>query len=260
MSQLEFNEEMAARLDVAYRRRDILRRRELVRNALAPVPGERILDVGCGQGFYVAELAEQVGADGAVVGVDSSPQMLALAARRAEGHTGVSFQEAEATSLPVEDAGFDAALSVQVLEYVADVDAALAEIHRALKPGGRVVIWDVDWATLSVHSSDPARNDRVLAAWDAHLVHPSLPRTLTARMRSAGFENVRMEGHVFASAELTDDVFFFSLLQLIGQYVPGRDGVTEEDARAWVADIEELGDRGEFFYACIQFCFTATRA
>ena len=260
MSQLEFNEEMAATLEVVYRTRDVLRRRELVRNALAAAPGERILDVGCGPGFYVAELVERVGAEGSIVAVDSSPQMLAMAARRIEGHTGVSFHRAEATRLPVEDATFDAALSVQVLEYVADVDAALAEIHRSLKPGGRVVIWDVDWSTLSVHSSDPARNERVLAAWDAHLAHPSLPRTLTARMRSAGFENVRMEGHVFASAELTADVFFFSLLSLIGQYVPGRDGVTEEEARAWVADIEELGDRGEFFYACIQFCFTAIRA
>jgi ubiquinone/menaquinone biosynthesis C-methylase UbiE len=42
----------------------------------------------------------------------------------------------------------DRALSVQVLEYVADIPTALAEMHRALRPGGRVVIWDVDWATV----------------------------------------------------------------------------------------------------------------
>jgi arsenite methyltransferase len=259
MSQLEFNEEMAARLEVVYRTRDVLRRRELVRNALAARQGERVLDVGCGPGFYVAELLEQVGAGGAVVGVDSSPQMLGMAARRVEGHDNVSFHEGEATSLPVEDGAFDAALSVQVLEYVSDVDAALAEIRRALRPGGRVVIWDVDWATLSVHASDPARNDRVLEAWDAHLAHPSLPRTLAAAMRSAGFEDVRMEGHAFTSVEFTPDAYFCSLLPLIGQYVTGRDGVTEEEARAWVADLEELGSRGEFFYACMQFCFAATR-
>ena len=52
---------------------------------------------------------------------------------------------------------FDAALSVQVLEYVDDIAAALGEIHRALRPGGRVVLWDVDWATLSLQTADEAR-------------------------------------------------------------------------------------------------------
>jgi ubiquinone/menaquinone biosynthesis C-methylase UbiE len=68
------------------------------------------------------------------------------------------------TALPVPDTGFDAALSVQVLEYVTDPDAALAELHRVLRPGGRLVVWDVDWATVSLHSSDAARTDRVLRA------------------------------------------------------------------------------------------------
>ena len=63
---------------------------------------------------------------------------------------------------PVPDASFDAALSVQVLEYVAEVDAALAELRRALRPGGRLVIWDIDWSTVSWHSADPVRMRRVL--------------------------------------------------------------------------------------------------
>jgi arsenite methyltransferase len=259
MSQLQFDEQMATRLEAVYRTRDILRRRQLVREALGAVPGERILDVGCGPGFYVAELLEQVGREGAVAAIDSSPQMLEMAARRCEGHDNVSFHESEATSVPLEDASFDAALSVQVLEYVSDLDAALAEIHRVVRPGGRVVIWDVDWATLSMHSSDPARTERVLRAWDAHLAHASLPRILAARMRSAGFEDVRMDAHAFASAEFTPDAYLCSLLPLIEQYVAGREGVTEEEARAWGADLEELGSRGQFFYACIQFCFAATR-
>ena len=147
MSQLEFDESTARQLEVLYGTRDVLRRRQLVRDALGVAPGERILDVGCGPGFYVAELLEQVGSDGSVVGIDSSRPMLAVAAHRCEGHDNVSFHEADATSLPVENASFDAALSVQVLEYVADVPAALAEMYRALRAGGRLVVWDVDWAT-----------------------------------------------------------------------------------------------------------------
>ena len=90
--------------------------------------------------------------DGSVVGVDASADMLAVAAKRAGGHDNVEFHEADATSLPVADASFDRALCVQVLEYVRDVSAALEEMRRALRPGGRVLVWDVDWATVSWHA------------------------------------------------------------------------------------------------------------
>ncbi len=190
MAQLEFDEETSKRLEAAYAGRDMARRRELVGEALAVGPGDRILDVGCGPGFYVPELLERVGPRGAVVGVDGSASMLELAARRSEGSENVEFHEADATALPVDDASFDAALSVQVLEYVADIPAALAEIRRALRPGGRAVIWDVDWTTVSMRTAEPERMRRMLDAWDEHLTHVALPRTLTAEMRAAGFEDV----------------------------------------------------------------------
>ena len=172
MSQLVFDENIARQMETLYRTRDVRRRRALVRAALAVRPGERVLDVGCGSGFYAEELLAEVGPEGSVVGVDVSPQMLAVAAKRCERFPNVAFHEGEATALPVEEASFDAALCVQVLEYVPDATAALAQMRRALRPGGRVVVWDVDWATLSWHSEDPERMARVLRAWDEHLTHP----------------------------------------------------------------------------------------
>ena len=193
MSQLEFDQRLVERLEWLYTTRDLLRRRELVRAALGARPGDRILDVGCGPGFYVTELLEAIGREGSVVGLDVSTDMLAVAAKRAEGHDNVEFHEADATSLPIPDATFDRALCVQVLEYVRDVPTALKEMHRALRPGGRVLVWDIDWATVSWHAVDRQLTRRVLAAWDNHLAHPSLPRTLAAQLRKAGFEDVRMD-------------------------------------------------------------------
>lgn len=253
MSQLEFNADLAAELEVAYHRRDHLRRRELAHQALGARPGERVLDAGCGPGFYVAEVVDRVGPEGSVVGVDSSPQMLALTAKRTEGHTNVELREGDVTALPVEDQDFDRALSVQVLEYVADVPTALAELHRVLRPGGRVLIWDVDWATLSWHSRDPARMERVLAGWDEHLADPSLPRTLAAQMRVAGFAEVEMQGHAFASIDLDQETYAGAMLHLIAGYVG------TEEAQDWAAEQRELVERGESFFACVQFCFTGTR-
>jgi arsenite methyltransferase len=94
MSQLIFDAEAARRIEAIYEIGDAKRRRRIVREALAAAPGERILDVGCGPGFYCAELLEDVGRAGAVVGVDSSAAMLKLAARRLEGHDNVELHEA----------------------------------------------------------------------------------------------------------------------------------------------------------------------
>ena len=253
MAQLDFNEQTAAELEAVYSRRDILRRRALVHEALGAQPGERILDAGCGPGFYVAETLERVGPQGSVAGVDASEAMLAVAARRCEGRGNVSFHEGDVTALPVPDSDFDRALSVQVLEYVADIPAALGELLRVLRPGGRLLIWDVDWATVSWHSRDPARMERFLAAWDEHLADPSLPRTLAARMREAGFEDVEMEGHAFATSDLTEETYAGALVPLMAGYV----GTAE--AEDWAEEQRELQRRGESYFACMQFCFTGTR-
>jgi arsenite methyltransferase len=257
MSQLVFDDKIVEQLEVIYRSRDVLRRRKLVYEALGAKPGDRILDAGCGPGFYTRELLDQVGPEGSVTGIDRSPQMLAVARGRSEGFGNVAFEEGDATALPVDSGRFDRALSVQVLEYVRDVPAALAEMHRALRPGGRVVIWDVDWTTVSWHSEDPDRMARVLEVWDEHLAHPSLPRTLSASLRAAGFEDVRMEGHAFATDELTPECYGGSLLPVIERYVAGQGA---EEVEAWAAEQRALGERGEFYFACIQFCFSGVRA
>jgi arsenite methyltransferase len=257
MSQLVFDDETASRIEALYLIGDAERRRAIVRDALGASPGERVLDVGCGPGFYCLELLEDVGPSGAVVGLDGSAAMLGLAARRCGDR--VELHEADATALPVQDASFDAALSVQVQEYVPDVTASLGELHRALRPGGRLLVWDVDWATLSLNSLDEARNDRVLRAWDEHLAHPSLPRTLGPRLRAAGFEDVRMSAHPFATNAFDRDTYGAALMPFIGAFVPGHGGVSDEEAQAWMAEQRELGERGEFYFAITQFCFTARR-
>lgn len=256
MSQLVFDDKIVEQLEVLYRSRDVLRRRKLVYEALGARAGDRVLDVGCGPGFYSRELLDQVGPEGSVTGVDQSPQMLAVARRRSEGFGNARFEESDATALPVESESFDRALSVQVLEYVEDIPTALAEMRRALRPGGRVVIWDVDWATLSWHSEDPDRMARVLRAWDAHLAHPSLPRTLAASLTAAGFEDVRMDGHAFATAELSEETYGGAALPVVERYVRQQGS---PDVDAWASEQRALGERGEFFFACIQFCFSGTK-
>jgi SAM-dependent methyltransferase len=107
--------------------------------------GQSILDLGTGTGAVAERAAQIVGPTGQVVGVDLSPDMLALAQRRmtAEGLTNVQLREGRAEALPAEDAAFDAVVASLSMMYVLDRAAAAREIARVLRPRGRLVaaVW-----------------------------------------------------------------------------------------------------------------------
>ena len=257
MSQLVFDEDAARGIESVYRIREAQHRRRTVRGALGAQPGERVLDVGCGPGFYCAELAEEVGPDGSVVGVDGSEAMIALAARRCAEHGNVELRTGDATALGVADADFDAAICVQVLEYVAEPSDALAELYRALRPGGRVLVWDIDWATFSMQDDELTR--RVQRLWDEHLTHRSLPRTLGPRLRQAGFTDVEMRAHPLATIELDPETYGAALMPFIAGFAGGREGFSAGEAEQWIGEQQALGERGEYYFAVTQFCFTAVK-
>jgi len=200
----------------------------------------------------VTELLQRIGPEGSVTGIDPAPAMLAVAAKRAEGHNNVTFHQADAISLPVADNEFDAALSVQVLEYVPGVRAAIAEMHRALQAGGRLVVWDVDRSTVSWRSRDPNRMRRMLGAWDKHLTHVALPQTLAPTLRQAWFRDVEMAAHAFGTIEWDPETYGGALADLIAKYAVEQGGMDIDDAEAWKEEQKQLSAAGEFYFACIQ--------
>lgn len=101
-------------------------------DALAPVRGKRILDLGCGKGRFAARL-RAAGAE--VVGLDSSAGMLA-------GAAGLDRVKGSARRLPFADGSFDAVVAIEVFEHLTDVNAALAEARRVLRPAGRLAVVD----------------------------------------------------------------------------------------------------------------------
>ena len=107
--------------------------------ALAPTPGERLLDIGCGAGQTTLELAAAVAPGGEVLGLDISRPLLEVARAR-PAVPGVRFLEGDAQTHAFEPAGFDGAFSRFGVMFFADPPAAFANIRRALKPGGRAAI------------------------------------------------------------------------------------------------------------------------
>ena len=136
---------------------------------LAPTPGERVLDIGCGAGATSLQLAQAVSPGGEVMGADISRPLLEVARQRASAIAGLSFVEADAQTYPFAAATFDAVFSRFGVMFFADPTAAFANIRRALKPGGRLAF--VCWRT-------PAENPIMtlpMAAALAHLPPPAPP-------------------------------------------------------------------------------------
>ena len=165
MTQIVFDAARGKAMEKNYLSPDLIAQRVRTLDLLAPRLGENILDIGVGPGLLAYDLARLVGPAGRVVGVDVSADMVALAGTRLGDMAQVELAVGDAVRLPVPDGAFDAAVSTQVYEYVADMPAALAELHRVLKPGGRALILDTDWRSIVWHSSDKARMERVLTAW-----------------------------------------------------------------------------------------------
>jgi ubiquinone/menaquinone biosynthesis C-methylase UbiE len=117
-------------------------RRETLLDILAPSPGERLLEVGPGMGYYSLHVAQKVAPGGQLTVLDLQPQMLEELTRRAqaEGIHTIDPIQGDAQDLPFPDRAFDAAYLVATLGEIPDQERTLRELRRALKPGGRLVV------------------------------------------------------------------------------------------------------------------------
>ena len=147
--------------------------RARLRDVLAPQPGERVLEVGPGTGYYTLDVASRLLPSGTLDIFDLQQEMLdhAMARARERGLSNITPTQGDARSLPYPDESFDAAFLVTVLGEVPDQDAALRALARVLKPGGRLVVGEL--------------------FGDPHWVRPS---TLRRRAEAAGLRFERRSG------------------------------------------------------------------
>lgn len=258
MPAMEYDEAAAERLEAVYLGPDIVAQRQDSLTRLSVSEGESVLDIGSGPGFLATALAEATGSSGKVVGVDISKQMVDRAASKST-QPWLSYEVADATSLPFKDESFDVIASTQVAEYVPDIDAFCSEVFRVLKPGGRGLILATDWDAVCWHSENPERMARVLKAFAPHCANSRLPRTLAAKVRKAGLVVDEVAYFSIVNVDRYEGCYGAMIVPFIKAYVSSKDSVQEDELEQWADEQSELDARGEHFFSSGRFSFSVSK-
>lgn len=254
---MDFTGEIAAIQQRLAECHDIAMRRAAVVQALAPRRGERILEIGCGAGLLLREIGLATGPHGLAAGIDVSADQIAAAARLCAGVPGAAPQVGDARRLPWPDAVFDAAVAVQVVEYIAEAEAALAELRRVLKPGGRLLCLATNWDSTFWHGPDAALTATLRAAWEGHAAHPNLPARIAPMLARSGFAGIRQLPVPIVNPDLHEGAFAYWIARLMAAFAR-QSGVAPEPCDAWLEALDAAERAGEFFFSSVPILTTAT--
>ena len=234
--------------DVRATRTDLLARLDLR-------PGEAVLDLGCGTGDHTREVADLVAPGGSAVGVDFSTKMIAEATRRqASSSVPATFEQGDAQKLRFETNTFDACRTERMLCHVPDCDAALREIVRVTRRGGRIGVIDIDTAGVMIDNSDRAMTSVFAASMTDAIQNPWIGRTLRRRMAEIGLVDVVVEPRVLEVGYGAVEPMIDAHVALMQQAVLGADA-----AGAWKRELEYSNLAGTFFMAMTMFMATGRK-
>jgi ubiquinone/menaquinone biosynthesis C-methylase UbiE len=214
--------------------------------------GAAVLDVGCGQGAATPALAARVVPNGRVVGIDLSRELVAEARRRfCGGGLPVEVRVGNAEALDFADASFDAARADRVLLFVDNPRAAVLELARVTRPGGRIVVTESDIGVTVVDSPDVETTREVLTSVGDTFPNAWIGRRLRALFIEAGLAGVDVRCYSVTSTSLAEWSRRLGIDEVMDKAVAsGR--IRSERAEAWVADLRARDATGRFL-ACSTF-------
>ncbi|MFI0084628.1 methyltransferase domain-containing protein [Streptomyces bobili] len=241
-------DELIALLDAADTLPGVRELRAMSYELLHAEPGTSAVDVGCGTGRAVAELAER-GAN--AIGVDPDEQMIAVARGR---WPEADFRIADAYALPLADASVDDYRADKVFHELAEPARALAEARRVLAPGGRIVLIGQDWDTYVIDSSDPALTRTIVHARADQMRGPRAARRYRNLLLDAGFHEVGVEVHtgVFTGPAM------LPLLVGLAEGACSSGAVPREQTDVWIAQQRARAAADRLFLALPMFVAAAT--
>ncbi len=215
-----------------------------------------VLEIGCGTGVVTRAIAARDGFAGTVTGVDQSPHFIAVAKSLAGDDPRVEFAVGDAHALDFVDASFDVAIAHTLVSHVRDPRAVLAEAARVVRPGGTVVIFDGDYASLTFTCSDARLGQEMeLAVQSIIMSAPRVMRELPRLLPGAGLRLVATQAHVYAEAG--SSTFMLNLAETYAPLVATTGQLPAADVEAWLADQRHASADGTYFAACNYYAYVA---
>ena len=220
--------------------------RNFVCNSVPLQSGDSVLSVGCGPGFETAVIADEVGAEGDVTGLDVNKDVLTAARDRCSDLPQVSFQHGDVTELQAADESFDHVRAKQVLQFVDDVDSALEEVFRVLKPGGRVTLVEAVRESQVLHSSDPERMQRAMEVYREARGDRQFGTRFVSLLPEAGFSLEEIVPRSRVHREINEQVE--QGIEVQRGFLESSDAFDAAEVDAWEQELGELDDAGQFLF------------
>jgi SAM-dependent methyltransferase len=232
--------------------------REAKAEMLARLQPERAvsaLDVGCGYGADVIELAKRLTPAGRATGIDISETMVAEANVRAAGvGLDVTFRTGDALALPFGDDAFDICRVETVLQHLADPETAVMEMARVTRPGGRIAALEFDLETMYLDHPDTELTGTIWGSYLRDAVQASMGRQLLRLFVSAGLTDVTSTPRV-----ITNNPGFLRLA--VGHHVDqlcANGLITSDQAASWWTAMEEAAASGYYTGGATAFLVSGT--
>jgi ubiquinone/menaquinone biosynthesis C-methylase UbiE len=207
--------------------------------------GHHVLEVGCGTGEDARALAQQVGRGGRVVAVDSSQAMIDEARQRALPlRLPLEFRLGDAHHLDFPDNSFDGCRSDRTFMHLHDPRQALAEMVRVARPGAWVIIFEVDFETLTVDVPDRPLGRKVMNSWCDSVRNGWLGRHIPALFREAGLRDLNVIPHTLM---LTYDLAITLIGPATVESARQAGVLSEGDAASWLNYLEQARQSESFF-------------
>jgi SAM-dependent methyltransferase len=238
---------------------EIQRVRRVAWDALSPAAGQRLLDAGAGAGEVARDMAASVGTDGEVTAMESSARTLEAARALSPAELPIRFVRGDIEALQFPDATFDGVRAERVLQHLGDPDAAVRELSRVTRPGGRVCLIDTDWESVALDgvSSDLISQVRANLLGQVWRHHTDMGRTLRRRLVRAGLDGVTATP---VTCLFPDPGSAAVVLPFVNPAVPPALGMIPDAIRdQWFAEIASAGDRGDFLAVLTIWVAVGTR-